>query len=140
MQITYSIKNIPMKTDEKLGIWMDNSIAHIIEFTTTAFEKETVETDFTHQDKAEVLARSEASMHNKEQQLQADFYKKLETIILNYDTVVLFGSSNAKKELFNILNEDNRFADKKIELKPADKMTDKQRLAFVSDYFETVKT
>jgi hypothetical protein len=128
-----------MKTEKKLGICMDYSIAHIIEFTDQWKELKTIESNFTHQDKVESLVKSESLMHNKEQQLQAIFYKKLEEVILKYDEVLLFGPTNAKNELFNKIQEDHRFANIKVAVKEADKMSNTQKIFFVSNYFETVK-
>jgi hypothetical protein len=128
-----------MKTEKKLGIWMDNSIAHIITFTNKWKELKTIESNFTHQDKVDSLAKSESLMHNKEQQLQAEFYKKLEDIILIYNDVLLFGASNAKAELFNKIQKDHRFANIKIEVKEADKMNEMEQISFVSNHFEAVK-
>lgn len=128
-----------MKIEKKLGIWMDHSIAHIIEFTDRWNELKTIESNFTHQDKVDSLTKSESLMHNKEQQLQAEFYKKLEETILRYDDVLLFGATNAKAELFNKIQKDHRFANIKIVVKEADKMSNTQKIFFVSDYFETVK-
>jgi hypothetical protein len=128
-----------MKNKKKLGIWMDHSIAQIIEFTGQWNELKTIESNFTHQDKVDSLAKSESLMHNKEQQLQLEFYKKLEAVILNYDAVLLFGSTNAKTELFNLIQKDHRFADIKIELKEADKMSKIEKIHFLLDHFDTVK-
>ena len=128
-----------MKTEKKLGICMDYSIAHIIEFTDQWKVLKTIESNFTHQDKVESLVKSESLMHNKEQQLQAIFYKKLEEVIIKYDEVLLFGPTNAKNELFNKIQEDHRFANIKVAVKEADKMSNTQKIFFVSNYFETVK-
>ena len=116
-----------MKTVKNLGIWMDHSIAHIIEFTDQWNEIKTIESNFTHQDKVESIVKSESIMHNKEQQFQAGFYKKLEDLILNYNNVLLFGPTNAKKELFNTIEKNHRFANIKIEIKEADKMNLNQK-------------
>jgi hypothetical protein len=136
----HKFKKAKMKTEKKLGIWMDHSIAHIIEFTDQWNELKTIESNFTHQDKVDSLVKSESLMHNKEQQLQAEFYKKLEEVILKYTDVLLFGATNAKTELFNKTQKDHRFANIKIVVKEADKMSESQQISFVSDYFETVKT
>ncbi|WP_269222737.1 MULTISPECIES: hypothetical protein [Flavobacterium] len=128
-----------MKTVKNLGIWMDHSIAHIIEFTDQWKEAKTIESNFTHQDKVESLVKSESIMHNKEQQFQAGFYKKLEDLILNYNNVLLFGPTNAKNELFNSIEKDHRFANIKIEIKEADKMNINQKIALVTDYFDGAK-
>lgn len=128
-----------MKKAKKLGIWMDHSIAHIIEFKDQWYELKTIESNFTHQDKVESLAKSESIMHNKEQQLHEEFFKRLETIILDYGTVLLFGATSAKTELFNRTQKDHRFADINITVKTADKMSNTQRIFFLSDYFENTK-
>jgi hypothetical protein len=128
-----------MKTEKQLGIWMDHSIAHIITFTNKWEELKTIESNFTHQDKVDSLAKSESLMHNKEQQLQTEFYKKLEDVILQHTNVLLFGATDAKTELFNKIQKDHRFAAIKIEVKETDKMDEAQKTSFVSDYFQTVK-
>jgi len=54
----------------------------------------------------------------------------------DYDEVLLFGPTNAKNELVNILKVDHHFDEIKIEVKPADKMTENQQLAFVKEHFK----
>ena len=74
-------------------------------------------------------------MHNKEQQKQGAFYKNLSQKIIDYDWIILFGSTNAKTEFFNIVNEDSRFSKVKIRIKNTDKMTKNQQKEFVNNYF-----
>lgn len=124
-----------MKTEKKLGIYMDHSIANIIEYTNEAIEVNNIKLDFSFQDKKESLTKSESLMHNKEQQKQGAFYKNLSQKIIDYDWVVLFGTTNAKTELFNLVNEDNRFSKVKLRMKNTDKMTENQQKEFVNDYF-----
>jgi hypothetical protein len=125
-----------MKTAKELGIWMDHSKAHLMEFTRETTETKTIHSHFSHQEKEHTLSKSENLMHNKEQHKQAEYYKKLGAIIRNYDSVILFGSTDAKTELYNILKEDHHFLNIKIKIKQTDKMTDNQQHAFVKDYFE----
>ena len=124
-----------MATTKNLGIWMDHASAHLMEFTTDSMELKTIESEFTHEDKEQSLGKSESLMHNKEQHKQSEYYKKLGETIRNYDEVILFGPTDAKVELFNILREDHRFAKIKIEIKQTDKMTENQQHAFVRDHF-----
>jgi hypothetical protein len=124
-----------MKPAKKLGIWMDHSIAYLMEFTSNPFEITTIESKLTHQKKMEALSKSESLMHNKEQQQLGKYYKKLGAIIKNYKRVILFGPTNAKVELFDVLSEDEQFMKIKIEIKNTDKMTANQKDAFVRDYF-----
>lgn len=124
-----------MRTVKKIGIWMDHSIAHLMEFTANPFEINTIESKYAHADKAESLARSESLMHNKEQHKIAKYYHKLADAIRNYDQVILFGPTDAKVELFNILKDDFRFEKIKIEIQETDKMNANQQHEFVKKYF-----
>ena len=75
-------------------------------------------------------------MHIKEQHLQSSFYKKLSDIIKNYQEIVLFGPTDAKNELLNLLKADHLFENIKIEVKHADKMTKNNMHTFVKEYFK----
>jgi hypothetical protein len=125
-----------MKTLKKLGIWMDHSNAQLIEFGSEIEEIKTIVSDFTFQDREETLQRSENEMHNKEQQKQATYYKKIANLIRDYDEVVLFGPTDAKVELYNTMKDDFLFDKIKIEIEDTDKMSDKKQLHFVDDYFK----
>jgi hypothetical protein len=124
-----------MTTAKMAGIWMDHASAHLIECNDGAAATKTILSAFTHQQKEHSLGKSENLMHNKEQHVEADFYKQIGELIKNYDEVLLFGPTKAKLELLNILKEDHRFSQIKIETKQADKMTENQQHAFVKDYF-----
>jgi len=124
-----------MTTKRKIGIWMDNSSAHLMEFTSEAIETKTIESKFSHEAKVHSLSKSEDLMHNKEQHLQSDYFKKLAEVIKKYDEVLLFGPTNAKSELHNILKDDHLFEKIKIEVKSSDKLTENQQHAFVKDHF-----
>jgi nitrogenase subunit NifH len=126
-----------MKTANSLGIWMDHSSAHVMEFTTD-IKINIIQSKFTNEEKGQSLGKSENLMHNKEQHQQAGYYKKLGEIIKNYKEVLLFGPTEAKVELFNILRSNHLFANIKIEVKKADKMTENQEIAFVREYFSRV--
>jgi len=124
-----------MATAKNLGIWMDHSSAHLMEFTTDPIETKTIASKFTHQIKEQTLGKSENLMHNKEQHEQSEYYKKLGEIIKDYEGVILFGPTDAKLELYNVLRADHLFGKIKIEVKQADKMTENQQHAFVREYF-----
>ncbi len=123
-------------TDAKyLGIWMDHSSAHMMEFSNDTMETKIIESGFTHEDKTSTLDRSEHVMHNKEQHQQKDFYKQLAEVIRNYKEVILFGPTDAKLELANFLKADHRFEGVKIETKSADKMNEHEQHKLVKEYF-----
>lgn len=124
-----------MKLKNKLGIWMNHSIAHLMDSSSDAFEVQTIESKFTQQKKMQALAKSESFMLAKEKQELSSYYKKISEIIKNYKRVILFGSTNAKFELFDILSEDEQFIKIKIEIKNTDKMTLSQKNSLVMELF-----
>ncbi len=137
---SYTVKNIfehtqIMTTTKKIGIWMDSESAHFMDFNNESNQDPEIESTFTHEAKEIRLGKNENIMHNKEQHQQADYYKRLGEVIINYDEVLLFGPTNAKAELVNILKSDHHFDKIKIEVLPAEKMTENQLHAFVKDYF-----
>jgi hypothetical protein len=124
-----------MTTAKSLGIWMDHSNAHLMEFTTDPIETKTIESKFTHNVKEQSLSKSENLMHNKEQHQQSAYYKQLGEVIKKYQEVILFGPTDAKVELLNTLKTDHHFDKIKIVVIQADKMTENQEHAFVREHF-----
>jgi stalled ribosome rescue protein Dom34 len=124
-----------MELEKKLGIWLDHSHAHLTEYTVETMKTTRINSSFTQDQKSDSLNKSENVMHNKEQHLQSDYYKKIGEEIKNYDRVILFGPTNAKAELINKLKEDHNFSKIRIEVKQMDKMTENQEHAFVREYF-----
>ena len=98
-----------MTSQKKLGIWMDHANAHLLEFTASGGEEKVADTALTHEAKESNTGSSEHVIHNKEQQQKTEYYKKLGEAIRNFDEVVLFGPTNAKAELLNVLKADHRF-------------------------------
>ncbi len=127
-----------IQTERKLGIWLDHSNAHLIELTNNSISTTTVESTFSHTKKSETMEKSEQLMHNKEQHEQLAYYKVLEEIILSYTNVILFGPTDAKIELYNLIKKNRQFDEIKIATLPADKMTENQQHAFVKDYFQAL--
>lgn len=127
-----------IQTERKLGIWLDHSNAHHIELTNNSISTTTVESTFSHAKKIETIEKSEQLMHNKEQHEQLAYYKVLEEIILSYTNVILFGPTDAKIELYNLIKKNRQFDNIKIDTLPADKMTENQQHDFVKDYFQAL--
>ena len=117
-----------------LGIWMDHASAHFMEFTSN-IKTNVFSNTFDHQEKVETLSRSERKMHNKEQQEQNAFYEDIIDYLKPYSEVLIFGPTDAKLELLNLIKANLAFSNIKIAVKNSDKMTDAQEHAFVKDYF-----
>lgn len=125
-----------MKSIKQLGIWMDHSIAYFIELSNDKIVKKTLKIAPAFLGPLDNLRLNESLINNKEENHLSDFYKKISDVIKNFDEVLLYGPTHAKTELFNQLKEDIHFDSIKIEVQPADKMTDNQQEAFVKRYFE----
>lgn len=123
-----------MATLKNLGIWMDHSAADLIDLNTKK-NNQVITSKFDLETKQEVLPRSEYTMHNKRQQMHEAYYKEIASEIVKYDQVLLFGPTNAKTELNNYLSKDLHFKDIKIDVEPADKMSDNEKAAFVKNHF-----
>jgi hypothetical protein len=95
----------------------------------------TIKAKIAQQTKINGLSKNEILMHNKEGKQLSRYYKKLGEVIKNYKRIILFGPTNVKVELFDVLSEDEQFVKIKIEIKDTDKMTEDQKSSFVTDYF-----
>ena len=124
-----------MTTVNRLAIWMDHSDAHVMKVD-AEMKRRHITSNFSKDDKAQTLAKSENIMHNKEHGLHVAFYKVLGDIIKDYDEVLIFGPTNAKKELHNLLADDSHFDAIKFEVFPADYMTEHEEQAFVRRHYE----
>jgi hypothetical protein len=124
-----------MTTATNLGIWMDHSNAHLMEFTTDPITTTIISSRFTHRDKEHSIGRSENGMHQKQNHELTGYYKKIGEAIRNYQDVLLFGPTSAKIELLNLLKADHHFEKIRIETKDADKMTQNEQHAFVREHF-----
>lgn len=126
-----------MKQINKTGIWMDHSIAHLTRYSFNSLSTSTIESlaNSTNPELSEIT--SENNIQKKEQYQDSEYFKRIIGAIKEVDEILLFGPTDAKTELFNLLKEDHHFDNKSIEVVNADKMTEKQEHAFVRKYFTT---
>ena len=134
MDNCYMKKSTNMNTISRLAIWMDHSDAHVMEVN-AEMKRRHIASHFGKDEKGETLARSEAVMHNKEHGHHIAFYKALGEIIKGYQEVLIFGPSNAKKELHNYLADDSHFDKIKFDVQSADYMTENEEHAFVRRHY-----
>lgn len=124
-----------MKAKRILGIWMDHSTAQLSEYSNGNFTTETIESKPKIQANPDDLYfKDESHMLKKEQSQLATYYKKLSDSILNYEEVILFGPTDAKNELANSMKDNHLFDKIKIEVKPADKMTESEQHEFLKEF------
>jgi hypothetical protein len=125
-----------MKIIKRLGIWMDHSNAFLMELKNDTILTNCVVSELSDHESEFNFYKGEKLIHKKQQHLQLSYYKKLGDIIKKYQEVVLFGPTDAKNELLNLLKTDHLFEDIKIELINSDKMVESQMQTFVREYFK----
>ncbi|MCX6262865.1 MAG: hypothetical protein NTY95_18850 [Bacteroidia bacterium] len=125
-----------MKDIKQLGIWMDHSNAFLLEMVNDTIETNSVISELSDPEAEFNFYKGEKLVHKKEQHLQLSYYKKLGEIIKKYQEVVLFGPTDAKSELLNLIKTDHLFENIKIEVINSGKMTESQMQTFVREYFK----
>jgi hypothetical protein len=125
-----------MKTTKQLGIWMDHSMAHLTEFKKGTMVSTIIEAEpKTQANEQDLYYHDESHQLNKAQNKLTAYYKKLSDAILDYEEVLLFGPTDAKNELSNLLKDDHLFNNIKITAKPTDKMTEYHQHIFIKEFF-----
>ena len=122
-----------------VGVWMDHAIANVMVYVADHITTTRIVNEFTHQQKEESLSKSEKLMHHKEQQDQAAFYEAITTQIQDFSEILLFGPTNAKSELANLLKANHRFDDTMIIIETTDKLNEHQQVASVTKHFSNPK-
>ncbi|RDI56160.1 hypothetical protein [Flavobacterium glaciei] len=122
-----------MGNKNKIGIWMDHSIAYLMEFETKPFEIQIIECDFTLDEKNRNPHKKETIISDVKRKYK--YYNQIGNAIMHYDKIILFGPSEAKIDFFDTLSEDERFYKLKIEIKETDKMNVNQQREFINKYF-----
>ena len=123
-----------MGVPKKMGIWMDYSIAYLTEFTSNSFEIIKVEPTSFDSTKLYPIKTLALLLEKRDRFLQ-NYYYKIANKIKNYDRIIIFGTSNAKNEFFDVLSEDERFLKTKIEITNTDKMDPAEQKDFIKKYF-----
>lgn len=125
-----------MKTRKILGIWMDHSVAHLTELHGGAFATRVIESKpVIPMNAGDLHYKDDSHLLSKEQGQLSAYYKKLRDASLGYEEVILFGPTEAKNELANILKENHLFEKINIVVKPADKMTENEQHEFLKEFF-----
>ncbi len=136
--------------NNKTGIWIDQSEAHII-----TFENEKVKTitlpsgieDFHPKGGARgktpwgaVDTVSEKKYLERQKNQEKTFFSQIIDTVQNSDQVYLFGPAETKKRLATVINEQKKYKTKVAGVVTTDKMTENQRIASVKSFFNIKST
>jgi len=130
-----------MKEIKQLGVWMDHSHAYLMEMKANVIVTNCIVSESLLHDHDKSLGDERKYVdfndnYKKEKQERTNYYNKISEIIKNYEEVILFGPTDAKNELLNIMEADHLLGDIKIEKKNADIMTENEMHALVIEYFK----
>lgn len=122
-----------MYTQKSIGIWMDDDSVHLIEFRKLRVETVIIRSRIKEREKF-LQPKEECSDDSHQHE---NFLKKISEQLRDYDEILIFGPDNAKFTFEQYLNKNPLFANKKIILQTAEKMTDNHKHAWVNKYFIT---
>ena len=105
---------------------MDHFSAHIILFANTAHMPQTITSGLTIPDSEMALKKRTSAMLSIRQQQETAYHNDIASALRESDEVVLFGPTDAKKELFKMLRKDQHFDSTSIEIYNSYKMTGSQ--------------
>jgi hypothetical protein len=122
---------------KQMGIWMDHSIAFLMELENDKITENIVEIETPAMEVDYDSGMNEKLKNSKAQQYKSNYYKKLTDSIKTHQEVVLFGPTDAKNELFNKLKSEHLLENIIVEMQLSDKMTAIQMHEFVREYFKS---
>lgn len=136
-----------VETDKKIGVWLDHRQAHFIDVSKrlaiveTAFSGQESQPRYEGEHGMGTLlghhrsTNNEHHMHNRRENIIAQYYEMIIDMLKQYDSILLFGPTNAKYELHNRLLRDKHFDTKVVIVKVADHLTEQQMVAEVKAHF-----
>lgn len=124
-----------MSGTKKLGIFINNTIAQLMEFTHNPTEIKTMTSHFQNFDNDAYFESKEKSPSAKLKNEVASYFRKLGDIIQHYDEIVVFGPNNIKKQLYRHLRYDKNFDKIKMDIKDSHNLDNEQQKEFVKKHF-----
>ena len=124
-----------MKTTQKVAVYLDHFTADVYEYSESTKLVLSIKSEFNAAEKKKSNQKGESHLHHKEQDLQQKFYLLIKHKVINYDAILLFGTTTAKTELLHVLQSDSAFSSKEITIKNTDRLTENQKTAFINDFF-----
>lgn len=139
-----------MEKYKQIGVWIDHAKAHLIGFKSgQAKLLETVDSphesikridgegkDMTRfSPNPEHTSNNEHKKHNTTQNEINEYLRIMEEKLHRFEDILLFGPGTMKEKLKNRMKENKSFDGKWLSVESSDKLTDKQLLAFVREFY-----
>lgn len=126
-----------MSGTKKLGIFINNTIAQLMEFSNNSNEIKTMTSHFQNFENDADFITDEKSKTAKLKNEVKNYFRKLGDIIQHYDEILLFGPNNTKKELYKHLRYDKSFDKIKLDIKESNNLDKEEQQEFVKNHFAT---
>lgn len=138
-----------INVNKQIGVWLDHRQAHFIDISKrlaiveTAFSDQESHTRYKGEHGMGTSlgnhrsTNNEHHMHNREENSMNQYYDMIIDLLKQYDSILIFGPSNAKYELHNRLLGDKHFDTKVVVVKPAGHLTEPQMVAEVKAHFSS---
>ena len=126
-----------MKNLKQLGIYMDHAHAFLMELENDMILSRNIVSGWNEtEDNDNIHIHSNGFHSDEKKQLQSAYYHEISDIIRHYQRVLLFGPTDAKNELHNLLTFNHLFNEIKLEFVDTDKMNNVQMHEFMKEYFK----
>jgi sigma54-dependent transcription regulator len=122
--------------NKQLGVFMDHSTAILMDISGILIGQSYIESKFSKQEKQKSMQKGESSVYTKEQAFQSAYYKEIGNAIKKYNEVLLFGPTDAKSELHNLIKEDHLFDSIKIDVQDSKKLSGEDMRNMVRKHFK----
>jgi hypothetical protein len=126
-----------MRTNEKLAVWIDHSIARLIPYSADVKTVTTIVCENARGNHAR-FNKNEADTVNRIRQQQSAFYEEIASTIQGYSEILLFGPANAKLELFNVISDNPSIEEIRISIKSVAQMSENEMHIYVKDHFRPI--
>ena len=129
------------------GVWLDHAEAKIIAYYPGACEIFYVRSPYSRRvripgQKSDTsvyehlfASNNESRKHNRKMHELGIYYNILADKLTLFEDILLFGPTEAKDELHNILKKDKRFLHKTIQVKSAPQMTEAEMISYTKKFF-----
>jgi hypothetical protein len=133
----------------KIGIWMDHYTAHCIiadkGIVATIKNQHESQPRYEGEGSNETqvaqsrFGNNEYKTNQIEKNTLKSYFQSVAEVAKDYQHILVFGPTTAKKEFFNLVMDDSRFDGKTLHMENSDKLTDNQMVAFVREFYSAIK-
>ena len=117
--------------EKKFGVWMDSQHATIVGDSASEAGKTEIIAYVKGEDA--ISSSSEKNANNREQMLQAKFFKEISSHLVNATHVHVTGTGQAQEQFIHYLANTPQFKHTKTEESTSTKMSNEKLLSFLSE-------